>query len=165
MPKNVEIERKFLVTSDSYKQQSVAHHEICQGYLCVEPGKTIRVRIADDRAYLTIKSGARPGGLARFEWEREIDPSDAKELMALCMEKRILKTRWIVPAEAVTGDGLPVTGKPLKWEVDEFHGHKEGLVVAEIELEDEAQTFLKPDFIGQEVTGDHRYSNAYMITE
>lgn len=165
MPKNVEIERKFLVTSDSYKQQSVAHHEICQGYLCVEPGKTIRVRIADDRAYLTIKSGARKGGLARFEWEREIDPEDAKELMALCLEKRILKTRWIVPAEAVTGDGLPVAGKPLKWEVDEFHGHKEGLVVAEIELEDEAQTFLKPDFIGLEVTGDHRYSNAYMITE
>lgn len=150
---NTEIERKFLVCSDAYKDLAVSRQEICQGYLCAEPGKTIRVRITDEKAYLTIKSSQGQVGIARFEWEREIDPADARELMKLCLPGKIVKTRWIVPARE----------KGLKWEVDEFHEPKHGLVMAEIELADMTQTFTCPDFIGEEVTGRPEYYNANMI--
>lgn len=149
----VEIERKFLVTSEDYKSQAVKHYEIVQGYLCREPGKTIRVRIRDNQAFLTIKSSRLYEGIARFEWEKEIDVKEAKALLQLALPGLIDKTRWIIPAE----------GSQLVWEVDEFHGRHEGLVIAEIELEDEAQAFDKPTFIGKEVTGDPRYYNANLI--
>ena len=150
-PVNTEIERKFIVCSDSYQRMATSHMELCQGYLCKDQGRTVRVRIADDHAYLTIKSSQGQEGIARFEWEREIDVEDARQLLRICLPGMIVKTRWIVPA----GDGL-------KWEVDEFHGAKQGLVMAEIELENEQQTFVKPDFIGEEVTGRPEYYNANM---
>ena len=156
MAKNTEIERKFLVTSDDFKAQATGKFDIMQGYLCKEPGKTIRVRIRNERAFLTIKSGKLRPGLAKFEWEKEIDLQDARELMQLCLPDPILKERYIIPA---TGNGLPA-GR--KWEVDVFHGHKEGLVLAEIELDDENETFDKPGWIGDEVTGLPQYYNANM---
>ena len=151
----MEIERKYLVTSDCYKQMAVDHHHIRQGYISREKTGTVRVRISDDKAYLTIKGKPAAGHFARYEWEKEIDVADAVELMKLCQGTIIDKTRWIVPAETV--DNLQ-----LIWEVDEFHGKQEGLVVAEIELEYEEQVFEKPDFIGKEVTDDRRYYNANM---
>jgi CYTH domain-containing protein len=148
----IEIERKFLVKDDSYKAQAIRHYEIVQGYICKEPGKTIRVRIRDNKAFLTIKSSRVYAGIARFEWEKEIDVAEAKQLLQIALPGLIEKTRWIVPE-----------GNGLDWEVDEFHGKHEGLVIAEIELEDEQQTFNKAAFIGEEVTGDPRYYNANMI--
>lgn len=148
----MEIERKYLVTSDCYKEMAVARYHIIQGYISREKTGTVRVRITDDKAYLTIKGKPAAGHLARYEWEKEIDVYDAEELMKLCQGTIIDKTRWIVPAAE----------EGLKWEVDEFHGKHEGLVVAEIELEREDQSFEKPDFIGDEVTHDPRYYNANM---
>ena len=151
MPKNTEIERKFLVTSDAFKTQAVKSYHIEQGYLSKEPGKTIRVRIRDERAFLTIKSGKLREGLGKFEWEREIDLEDAKELMRLCLPNPIIKTRYIIPINA-----------ERKWEVDVFHGHKEGLVLAELELGDENEPFTRPEWLGDEVTGLPQYYNANM---
>ena len=158
----MEIERKYLVTSDCYKQMAVARHHIRQGYISREKTGTVRVRITDDRAYLTIKGKPAAGHFARYEWEKEIDVHDAEELMKLCQGTIIDKTRWIVPAETVDNLQLTVDNLQLIWEVDEFHGKHEGLVVAEIELDNEEQSFEKPDFIGDEVTHDSRYYNANM---
>ena len=151
----MEIERKYLVTSDCYKELAVARYHIRQGYISREKTGTVRVRITDDKAYLTIKGKPAAGHFARYEWEKEIDVQEAEELMKLCQGTVIDKTRWIVPAETV--DNLQ-----LIWEVDEFHGKHEGLVVAEIELDNEEQSFEIPDFIGDEVTHDSRYYNANM---
>ena len=153
--KNIEIERKFLVTSEVYKDLAVGQHTIMQGYLCKEPDRTVRVRIKDDNAYLTIKSKPNDKGFSRFEWEKEIDVDDAKQLMQLCINP-IIKTRWLIPA---TVDQEQEKGM---WEVDEFHGRLAGQVLAELELEHEDQTFVKPSFIGEEVTGNPRYYNANM---
>ena len=149
----VEIERKFLVTDESYKALSVRHYEIVQGYLCKEPGKTIRVRIRDKQAFITIKSSRLCEGLARFEWEKEIEVAEAKQLLRLALPGLIEKTRWIVPEASGTG---------LEWEIDEFHGRLAGRTLAEIELEDENQPFDKPAFIGEEVTGRPEWYNANM---
>ena len=148
----MEIERKYLVTSDSYKQMAVARYHICQGYISREKTGTVRIRITDDKAYLTIKGKPAAGHFARYEWEKEIDVQEAKELMQLCQGTIIDKTRWIVPAAE---DGL-------KWEVDEFHGKHSGLTLAEIELTSEEQEVEKPDFVGEDVTSDPRYYNANM---
>ena len=148
---NQEIERKYLVTSDCYKAMAVARYHIIQGYISREKTGTVRVRITDDKAYLTIKGKPTAGHFARYEWEKEIDIIDARELLQLCQGNLIDKTRWIVPA-----------GEGLKWEVDEFHGKHQGLVVAEIELVDEEQVFNKPSFIGEDVTDNPRYYNANM---
>lgn len=134
---------------------AVARRHIRQGYISREKTGTVRVRITDDRAYLTIKGKPAAGHFARYEWEKEIDVHDAEELMKLCQGTIINKTRWIVPAETVDSG-------QLIWEVDEFHGKHEGLVVAEIELDNEEQSFEIPDFIGDEVTHDPRYYNANM---
>lgn len=150
---NTEIERKFLVTSEAFKSQAIKEHEIAQGYLCRERSKTVRVRICDEKAFLTIKSSTIREGIARFEWEREIDLSDAKELLSLCTPPLLYKTRYIVPAE-------PFKGEKRCWEVDVFHGHKTGLVLAEIELGSEEEPFSKPDWIGKEVTGNPAYCNS-----
>ena len=158
----MEIERKYLVTSDCYKELAVARYHIRQGYISREKTGTVRVRITDDKAYLTIKGKPATGHFARYEWEKEIDVQEAEDLMKLCQGTVIDKTRWIVPAE--TGDNLQLTVDNLQliWEVDEFHGKHEGLVVAEIELDNEEQSFEKPAFIGDEVTHDPRYYNANM---
>lgn len=152
---NTEIERKFLVRSEAFKAQATASYEIMQGYLCKDPEKTIRVRVRDARAFLTIKSSTLRQGLAKFEWEREIEPADAKELLCLCLPGAISKTRYIIPAPAFEG-------QERCWEVDVFHGRLEGRILAEIELGDENESFLRPDWLGEEVTGLPQYYNANM---
>ena len=151
MPKNTEIERKFLVKSDAFLSEASDKHEIIQGYLCKEKARTIRVRIRDERAFLTIKSSALREGLARFEWEKEIDLADAQELLQLCLDGKIEKTRYIIKAQG-----------ERKWEVDVFHGRLDGLVLAELELEREDEPFDRPDWLGEEVTGQPKYYNANM---
>lgn len=152
MAKNTEIERKFLVKSDAFIAQATTSYEIMQGYLCKDPEKTIRVRIRDTRAFLTIKSSLLRDGIAKFEWEKEIDLADAKELMKICLPGAISKTRYIIKDK----------GDSLKWEVDVFHGRLEGRVLAEIELSDEDEAFERPDWLGEEVTGQPQYYNANM---
>ena len=148
-----EIERKFLVSSDAYRTLATESHTIRQGYLSVNPDATVRVRILDDRAFLTVKS--RNKGAERGEWEYEIPLADGRELLALCTGSAILeKVRYIVPARP---DGF-------RWEVDEFGGAKAGLVVAEIELPDAATPFEIPDFIGREVTGQPEYYNSSLAS-
>ena len=158
---NIEIERKFLVLNEDYKQLATSHYTIQQGYICKEPGRTVRVRIKTlsdgaQTAYLTIKSKPNDVGFSRFEWEKQIDVEDAKQLMALCPNP-IHKTRWLVPA--ATADH---SASALVWEVDEFHDRLSGLVIAELELEREDQPYEKLSFVGEEVTGNPRYYNANM---
>ncbi len=166
MAKNTEIERKFLVKSDAFIAQATTSYEIMQGYLCKDPEKTIRVRIRDTRAFLTIKSSLLRDGIAKFEWEKEIDLSDAKELMKICLPGAISKTRYIIKVKGegvkVKGERLEAKGDDLKWEVDVFHGRLEGRVLAEIELSDEDEAFERPDWLGEEVTGQPQYYNANM---
>ena len=148
-----EIERKFLVTSSDYRALAVESHRIRQGYLSVNPDATVRVRILDDRAFLTVKSRNRAA--VRGEWEYEIPLADGEELLGLCTGSAILeKVRYIVPAEP----------PQLRWEVDEFGGDKAGLVVAEIELPETDTAFEIPVFIGREVTGDPAYYNSSLAS-
>lgn len=145
-----EIERKFLVLDDSYKHEAFASSHIRQGYICSERGRTVRIRIRDERAYITIKGPSLNGGLSRYEFEQEIPLADAERLMLLCEPGMIDKTRWLVKSGKHT------------FEVDEFHGDNDGLVMAEVELSNENESFEKPHFIGQEVTGDRRYYNSQL---
>jgi adenylate cyclase len=147
---SVEIERKFLVINDSYRSLASACHEISQYYLCADPRATVRVRIYDDKAFLTVKSANV--GATRGEWEYEIPVSEAREMIAKCCERGLSKHRYIVEYEGYC------------WEVDEFAGHLAGLVVAEIELPSEDASFATPGFIGKEVTGDRRYYNSVLST-
>lgn len=146
-----EIERKFLVRGDSYKQQCFESSRIVQGYICSARGRTVRVRIRGDRGYLTIKGASDASGMSRYEWEREIPLDEAEELMKLCEPGVIDKTRYLVRA------GSHV------FEVDEFYGDNAGLVVAEVELSAEDEPFEHPDFLGCEVTGDVRYYNSQLM--
>ena len=147
-----EIERKFLVHKDrDFRSCAYSSSRIKQGYIGAK-GATVRVRTRDDHAYLTIKGPSDKAGLARFEWEKEIPLAEAEALMKICEPGIIEKTRWLVPAE----DGKHT------WEVDVFEGDNAGLIMAEIELESEADQFKKPDFIGPEVTGDRRFYNSHM---
>ena len=145
-----EIERKFLVKDGRYKDQSFAHSRIRQGYICSGHGRTVRVRIRDTRGYLTIKGPSTNGGLSRYEFEKEITLDEAEHLMQLCEPGVIEKTRYLVKSGIHT------------FEVDEFYGENEGLVMAEVELSSEDEPYEKPDFIGEEVTGDRRYYNSYL---
>lgn len=146
-----EIERKFLVEGDSYKKEAYAHSRIVQGYICSARGRTVRVRIRDDKGYLTIKGASNETGTSRYEWEHEISLQEAEELMKLCESGSIDKTRYLVRS-----------GKHV-FEVDEFYGENQGLVVAEVELASEDEPFEKPRFIGKEVTGDVRYYNSFLM--
>ncbi|MBR6416565.1 MAG: CYTH domain-containing protein [Bacteroidales bacterium] len=148
---HIETERKYLVKDTSYKVASTESHHLVQGYICTSGGRTVRVRLYDDTGYLTIK-GPSQDGLSRMEWEKEIPFEDAKDLFALCLEGIIDKTRWIVPE----GNGT------LKFEVDEFHGLNAGLTVAEIELPSPETEFNRPEWLGEEVTGDRRYYNSHL---
>lgn len=145
-----EIERKFLVTGE-YKSQSYAQSRIVQGYISSARGRTVRVRIRDTQGYLTIKGAANASGTSRYEWEKEIPLAEAEDLMKLCEPGIIDKTRYLVRSGNHT------------FEVDEFYGENEGLTVAEVELASEDESFVKPDFIGQEVTGDVRYYNSQLM--
>lgn len=146
-----EIERKFLVKDDSYKQLAYDSSRIQQGYICSARGRTVRVRIRGERGFLTIKGPSRDGGLSRYEWEKEIPLQEAEELMLLCEPGMIDKTRYLVQS-----------GKHV-FEVDEFYDENEGLVMAEVELASESEAFERPDFLGEEVTGDVRYYNSFLM--
>ena len=145
-----EIERKFLVLNDRFKNLATAKKNIAQGYLNTDPERTVRIRISDEKAFLTIKGKGNESGTTRFEWEKEIAFAEAQSLLILCEKGVIEKTRFEIPA-----------GKHL-FEVDEFYGENEGLIVAEIELSDENEAFEKPDWLGKEVTNDVKYYNAYL---
>lgn len=147
----LEIERKFLVVDDSYKQMAFSSSRIAQGYICSARGRTVRVRIRDEKGYLTIKGPSGEGGLSRYEWEKEIPLEEAKELMAICEPGIIDKTRYLVRS----GNHI--------FEVDEFYGENEGLIIAEVELQTENEMFEKPPFIGEEVTGIVKYYNSFLM--
>ena len=146
-----EIERKFLVRNDSFKKLAYNYSRIAQGYICSGRGRTVRVRIRDEKGFLTIKGPAGENGLSRYEWEKEIPLDEAQELMKLCEPGMIDKTRYLVKCEKHV------------FEVDEFYGENEGLVIAEVELESEDEMFEKPDFIGEEVTGIAKYYNSFLM--
>lgn len=148
-----EIERKFLVKrDDTYKKMASSHSHIQQGYMACK-GATVRIRLRDDKAYLTIKGPSRNGGMSRYEFEREIPVTDAQEMLNLCVGGVIDKTRWLVPYEGHT------------FEVDEFHGANAGLLFAEVELQDEAEDFVRPPFLGPEVTGNRHFYNSHLLTD
>lgn len=160
---NMEIERKFLVLNDSYKALATRRQDIVQGYICKDAERTVRVRLRTEpdgeHAFLTIKSKPNGLGFSRFEWEHEIDVADARQLLTMCLPGVIEKTRWVVPYQSRADHPEEDT---LCWEIDEFHGRLSGLVLAELELQREDQSYTRPDFIGEEVTGQPQYYNANM---
>lgn len=144
----IEIERKFLVTNKDFIASATAKHTIAQAYLSVRP--TIRLRLRDDEAFITIKGASTDGGLSRGEWEYSIPTSEAREMMRLARGRVIEKERYIVPYAG------------HNWEVDIFHGDYEGLIMAELELSDIDEAFVSPPWLGEEVTGKPEYYNASM---
>lgn len=148
---NQEIERKFLVKG-AYKKFATKQYAIVQGFLSTKPKRTIRVRINDEKAYLTIKGLGNKSGTTRFEWEKEISVAEAEDLLKISKPKRIEKMRYIIP-----------TNNNLFFEVDEFFGENEGLTIAEIELPSEETLFEKPKWLGKEVTGEVRYFNSMLL--
>jgi adenylate cyclase len=147
----IETERKFLVKGE-FRHLSEREINIIQCYLSIDPDKTIRLRIADDKAFLTIKSRPQKNSISRNEWEVSIPVTDAQEMIKICLPGRIVKTRYLIPS-----------GKHV-FEVDVFHEKHEGLIIAEIELTSEDEYFDKPDWLGDEVTGNPKYYNANMIS-
>ena len=145
-----EIERKFLVT-DEFKSLAIKSIPITQGYLSSVPERTVRVRIKGDKGFITIKGMGNDSGASRYEWEKEIPVTEVEELLKICEPGVIDKTRYLVPAGNHT------------FEIDEFYGDNEGLTVAEVELSSENETFEKPGFLGQEVTGDVKYYNSMLM--
>lgn len=144
-----EIERKFLVADDSWRDGSRGVR-IAQGYLSQDPDRTVRVRLAGEKAWITIKG--RTQGITRAEFEYAIPPADARELLGLCLPSVIDKTRH----EIRHGGHV--------WEVDVFHGGNDGLIVAEVELSDENETPEMPPWVGEEVSDDARYFNSHLAT-
>jgi adenylate cyclase len=147
-----EIERKFLVKGD-FKKDTFKQTRIIQGYLSSVPERTVRVRVKGDKGFLTIKGIGNASGASRFEWEREIPLNEAESLLQLCEPGVIDKTRYLVKS----GEFI--------FEVDEFYGENQGLVVAEIELKNENDVFAKPEWVGEEVTGDARYYNSMLMKQ
>lgn len=143
-----EIERKFLVTSEAFKSEAFKRTHIVQGFLNTHPERTVRIRIRGNDGFITIKGKPNESGVSRFEWERQISLAEAEELLHLCEPGIIDKIRF----EVENGDHT--------FEVDEFMGENEGLVVAEIELNSESEPFSKPDWLGKEVTGQVKYYNS-----
>lgn len=144
-----EIERKFLVSGE-FKSLAKKALTIKQGYLCANAGRTVRVRVRDEQGFLTIKGRSDSAGLSRFEWEKEISAQDAESLLLLCEPGIVDKTRYLVDFAGHA------------FEVDEFHGENQGLVMAELELVSEDEPYQRPEWLGEEVTGDRRYYNAYL---
>jgi CYTH domain-containing protein len=146
----IEIERKFLVTSAAFKTEAIKSYEIKQGFLNSHEERTVRVRLKSDKGYLTVKGKSTSDGLSRFEWETEITRLDAQTLLNLCEDGIINKRRYEVKSGSHT------------IEIDEFFGNNEGLVLAEIELDAVDEDFIKPVWLGQEVTGDLKYYNSQL---
>lgn len=145
-----EIERKFLVKGD-FKNLAVKQTRIVQGYLSSVPERTVRVRIKGDKGFITIKGIGNVSGATRYEWEKEIPVSEVEDLLKICEPGIIDKTRYLVKAGNHT------------YEVDEFYGENEGLILAEIELSSENEKFEKPEWLGEEVTGDTKYYNSMLM--
>ena len=147
----VEIERKFLVINDSFKNEIRNKIRITQRYLSSNPERSVRIRIKGNEAYITIKGIGDNSGISRFELEKEISVADANDLFTLCEQGVIDKTRYIIK-----------NGQHI-FEVDEFYGENKGLIIAEIELSSEKESFNRPDWLGDEVTGDVKYFNSMLI--
>jgi len=147
---NTEIERKFLVLNTDFKKESYKKIKIIQGFLNTHKKRTVRIRITNEQAFLTIKGKSNKSGTTRFEWEKEIDLQEAKKLISLCEKGIIKKTRYLIKS-----------GKHI-FEVDEFFGNHKGLLLAEIELNLENEDFIKPNWLGKEVTGDKQYYNSVL---
>lgn len=146
----IEIERKFSVKSTTFLANAKKSYKIKQGYLNSDKNRTVRVRIKGEKGFITVKGLSSANGLERFEWEKEISLPDAEALMLLCEDFIIDKTRYIV----LNGDSV--------FEVDVFEGLNSGLIIAEIELQTADEHFFKPDWLGDELTGDIRFYNAYL---
>lgn len=146
----IEIERKFLVKNETYKSESINKQLITQGYLISDPKRTVRIRICEQNAYITIKGQTSESGTSRYEWEKEINIEDAKQLMLLCREGVVTKIRHLIPFKNHT------------FEVDEFLKDNSGLVIAEIELSNENEDFERPRWLGKEVTGIKKYYNSQL---
>lgn len=151
MSKLIEIERKFLVLSDAYKSEALNQTRIIQAFLNSDKKRTVRVRLKGDSGFLTIKGPTSQDGVSRFEWEKQISKRDAEALLPLCEDGMIEKIRY----EIQSGDHI--------FEVDEFFGVNAGLVVAEVELKDLAENIVKPNWLGEEVTGQIRYFNSQLV--
>lgn len=147
-----EIERKFLIKNHSYIGLSHKKVKIIQGYLSTDPDATVRIRIFGDKAFITVKS--RNIGAVRSEWEYEIPLEDAEQILNESAKNILSKTRYFVDMP----DGLT-------WEIDCFEGKLHGLILAEVELPDESAAFIRPTFIGEEVTGDPRYYNSILSSQ
>lgn len=145
-----EIERKFLVKGE-FKKFAAKQTRITQGYLNSVPERTVRVRVKGDKGYITVKGVGNASGASRYEWEKEIPVAEVTELLKICEPGVIDKTRYNIPA----GNFV--------FEVDEFYGENQGLVVAEIELKSESDVFEKPEWLGEEVTGDKKYYNSMLM--
>jgi adenylate cyclase len=148
----LEIERKFLTKGD-FKSHSIASYTIAQGYLSSVPERTVRVRIKGNKGFITVKGIGSDSGTTRYEWEKEVPVDEIKELLKICEPGVINKTRYLVPS-----------GQHI-FEVDIFEGDNKGLVVAEIELKTEDEVFDRPEWLGEEVTGDRRYYNAMLAKQ
>ncbi|WP_010519584.1 CYTH domain-containing protein [Croceivirga radicis] len=145
---HLEIERKFLILSDTFKKEAYQKDRLVQGYLNTHPDRTVRVRIMNHEAFMTVKGPTNTAGTSRFEWEINIPVEEATNLIDLCETGILEKYRYRVPV-----------GRHI-FEVDEFLGENKGLIVAEIELQHENEPFEKPNWLGKEVTGDKRYYNS-----
>lgn len=146
----IEIERKFLVKSQTFKAEAKTKTRLTQGFLNTHKERTVRIRIKGEKGFITVKGKSTADGLSRFEWEKEISKSDAEALLQLCEPSLIDKIRYDVVVGAHT------------FEVDEFFGDNEGLVVAEVELEHADAVFDKPEWLGEEVTGQVQYYNSQL---
>ena len=146
----LEIERKFLIKGD-FRPFVFKSVRITQGYLSSRPERTVRIRIQDEKGIITIKGLHNKSGASRYEWEKEIPAEEAQELLKLCEPGVIEKVRHLVKTD------------PFIFEVDEFHAENEGLIIAEIELPNDKTSFIKPAWLGAEVTGDKRYYNSMLV--
>ena len=145
-----EIEKKFLVAGE-FKESAKKATRITQGYLSSVPERTVRVRVKGEKGYITVKGIGNDSGASRFEWEKEIPVEDVRDLLKICEPGVIDKTRYLVDCDGHT------------FEVAEFYGDNEGLVVAEVELSDENEAFTRPSWLGEEVTGDKKYYNSMLM--
>ena len=146
-----EIERKFRVLSDAFKAEAFKDTKIVQGFLSTVPERTVRIRIKGDKGFITVKGIGNASGTSRFEWEKEISIEDATDLLKISEPGVIDKTRFNVKSGEHT------------FEVDEFYGENDGLTVAEVELSAEDEDFQKPEWLGEEVTGQVKYYNSMLM--
>lgn len=146
----LEIERKYLVKSRAYREEAIKKEEIVQGFLNTHPDRTVRVRLSGEQGFMTVKGRTDNEGITRFEWEREIPATEARALLEICEPGVIRKVRYFVRS-----------GTHLI-EVDEFGGANEGLVIAEIEMQEINEIIVKPEWLGEEVTGDPKYYNSQL---